>query len=242
MRVIVNGARGRMGQVVCRFLREKGIEPVAVDQRGGEGVYLSLHRCPVLADVVMDFSNHAGIEELLACCQKRSLPLVAATTGYTAEEFRRIRTAAKKIPIFQSYNMSLGVALLVKLTEQTAALLEDCEVEIVETHHRGKADAPSGTALLLAETVKKQRPDSFAVCGRNGQRRRQNGEIGIHSLRMGNAAGEHTVYFSTGSQSLSLTHTAHDRVIFAEGAFAAANFLLRQTPGLYHMEDLLKTL
>lgn len=239
MEVIVNGALGRMGQQVCRLLEEDRIPLVAVDRAGGSGVYQSLFDYTGSADVIIDFSNHAGVGELLEYCKSRKLPLVAATTGYTPEEFAQLEEAARTIPIFQSYNMSLGVALLARLVKQAAAIFGGCDVEIVEAHHNRKADAPSGTALLLAEAVREKRPEAELVLGRSGQGKRKPNEIGIHALRMGNVVGEHEVIFATDNQTISLKHQAHDRALFAEGALAAANFIVKQAPGFYHMDDLL---
>lgn len=240
MRVIVNGALGRMGRQVCRLLAEDGI-PVAarVDPAGGEGVCRSLAEVSGEADVVIDFSNHASAAEVSAYCTARRTPLVAATTGYTPEEFALLEDAARTVPVFQSYNMSLGVALLARLVGQAAAIFGGCDVEIIEAHHNRKADAPSGTALLLADAVKAKRPEAEYVFGRSGQHKRKSNEIGIHALRMGNVVGEHEVIFATDSQTISLKHQAHDRALFAEGALTAASFICKQPPGLYHMDDLL---
>lgn len=164
---------------------------------------------------------------------------MVATTGYTPEEFAKLEAGAKKIAIFQSYNMSVGVALLARLVKQAAAIFGGCDVEIVEAHHNRKADAPSGTALMLADAVKSQRPDAEYVYGRSGQHKRQPNEIGIHSLRMGNVVGEHEVIFATDNQTITLKHQAHDRALFAEGALTAAGFLVGQPAGFYHMDDLL---
>ena len=239
MDIIVNGARGRMGQEVCRLLQEDGHRLAAVARSGQDGCYARLVDYTGPADVVIDFSNHEGVEELMAYCVQRGLPLVAATTGYTPEEFQRIQEGARTIPVFQSYNMSIGVALLARLVGQAAAIFGGCDVEIVEAHHNRKADAPSGTALLLADAVKARRPDAAYVFGRAGHHPRQPNEIGIHSLRMGNVVGEHEVIFATDNQTITLKHQAHDRALFAEGALAAADFLQGQPAGLYHMEDLL---
>lgn len=240
MNIIVNGARGRMGQEVCRLLAADGHTlAAAVDRAGGEGFYARLADYTGPADVVIDFSNHESVSELMAYCTGRSLPLVAATTGYTPEEFEEIRKGAQTVPVFQSYNMSIGVALLARLVSQAAAIFGGCDVEIVEAHHNRKADAPSGTALLLADAVKAQRPDAEYVFGRSGHHKRQPNEIGIHALRMGNVVGEHKVIFATDNQTITLEHQAHDRALFAEGALTAAGFLVSQAPGLYHMDDLL---
>ena len=220
MNIIVNGAAGRMGQQVCRLVEAEGHTlAAAVDRSGGEGFVSSLAEYTGPADVLIDFSNHAGVGKLVDYCVSRGLPLVAATTGYTPEEFAKLEAGAEKIAIFQSYNMS--------------------DVEIVEAHHNRKADAPSGTALMLADAVKSQRPDAEYVYGRSGQHKRQPNEIGIHSLRMGNVVGEHEVIFATDNQTITLKHQAHDRALFAEGALTAAGFLVGQPAGFYHMDDLL---
>ena len=239
MNVIVNGALGRMGQQVCRLLAENGDAAVLVDRVGGDGVYTSLSDYTGPADVVIDFSSHVGAGELADYCAARKLPLVAATTGYTPEELALLEAAAGIVPVFQSFNMSVGVALLARLVKQAAAVFGGADVEIVETHHNRKADAPSGTALMLADAVKSQRPDSDYVFGRSGQHKRQPNEIGIHALRVGNVVGEHEVIFGTDSQTITLKHQAHDRALFAEGALTAARFVLGREPGFYHMDDLL---
>jgi len=239
MQVIVNGAMGRMGQQVCRLLAENGDTPIRVDPAGGENVFPTLADYTGPADVVIDFSSHAGAAGLISYCVERKLPLVAATTGYTPEELALLEQGAAAIPVFQSYNMSVGVALLARLVKQAAAVFGGADVEIVEAHHNRKADAPSGTALMLADAVKSQLPQSEYVFGRSGQHKRQPGEIGIHALRMGNVVGEHEVIFATDSQTITLKHQAHDRALFAEGALTAARFILDQAPGFYHMDDLL---
>lgn len=240
MNIIVNGAAGRMGRQVCRILEEAG-ETIAarVDPAGGEGIFPALTDYTGPADVIIDFSSHTSAAALVAYCQARNLPLVAATTGYTPEELACLEKGAESVPIFQSYNMSVGVALLARLVKQAAAIFGGCDVEIVEAHHNRKADAPSGTAILLANAVKEKRPDAEFVFGRSGQHKRQPNEIGIHALRMGNVVGEHEVIFATDNQTITLKHQAHDRALFAEGALTAASFIVKQAPGLYHMDDLL---
>ena len=239
MNVIVNGAMGRMGQQVCRILAENGETAVLVDRAGGEGVFPSLADYNGPADVVIDFSSHAGASELMAYCLSRRLPLVAATTGYTPKEMALLVQGAQTVPVFQSYNMSVGVALLARLVKQAAAVFGGADVEIIEAHHNRKADAPSGTALMLADAVKSQRPQAEYQLGRAGQHKREPNEIGIHALRMGNVVGEHEVIFATDSQTITLKHQAHDRALFAEGALTAARFIVDQKPGFYHMDDLL---
>lgn len=240
MKILVNGAGGRMGREVLRLMEQNSIElAAAVDYHGGDGVYHALQDYTGPADVVIDFSSHAATRELMDYCIARQFPVVVATTGHTPEELAMIDEAAVQIPVFRSANMSVGVALLVRLVKQAAAIFAGCDVEIVEAHHNRKADAPSGTAFLLADAVKSQRPDSQYVCGRSGMQKREPEEIGIHALRMGNVVGRHEVIFATDTQTITLKHEAHDRALFAEGAITAAGFLINQAPGLYQMEDLL---
>lgn len=230
-----------MGQEVIRLVEEENelVLAAAVDQAGGEGICQSLSDFNGEADVLVDFSNHAAVWGVLDYCETHKLPAVIATTGHTAEESDRITAATKQIPLFHSANMSVGVALLVRLVKQAAAIFRGCDVEIIEKHHNRKVDAPSGTALLLADAVKAERPDAFYVHGREGIAKREPNEIGIHALRMGNVVGDHEVIFSTDSQTITLRHEAHDRALFAEGAIAAANFIIGKPSGLYRMEHLL---
>ena len=239
MKIIVNGAMGRMGQNVCRIAGEAGADLIMVDRIGGEGVYTALGEYTGEADVVIDFTSHASAGELAEFCAGRGIPLVAATTGYTPEELALLEQAAEKVAVFQSFNMSVGVALLVRLVKQASAIFGGCDVEIIETHHNRKADAPSGTAIMLANAVKEERPGSEFVYGRSGQHKRQPNEVGIHAIRRGNVVGEHEVIFGTDYQTITLKHQAHDRALFAEGALTAANFIVNQAPGFYHMDDLL---
>lgn len=239
--MIVCGARGRMGQEVMRLIEAENelVLAAAVDREGGEGMYQRLSDFNGPADVLVDFSYHGAIGEIMVYCESRGIPAVIATTGHTPEELERVARGAERIPIFQSANMSIGVALLARLVRQAAAIFRGCDVEIIEKHHNRKIDAPSGTALLLADVVKAEREGTSYVHGRQGIHRRAPEEIGIHSLRMGNIVGEHEVIFSTDTQTITLKHEAHDRALFAEGAVAAATFLVGKPKGLYRMEHLL---
>ena len=243
MRVIVNGACGRMGSEVLRLVNsgfEDSTLAAAVDKCGCVDILTSFEEVEADADVIVDFSNPKALPDLLAYAQRRNTPLVIATTGYSSDELAEIRRASENIPIFLSFNMSLGIALLVRMAKQAAAVFKSADVEIVEIHHNRKLDAPSGTALMLAEAVKEVRPDAEFVCGRSGSHRREKNEIGIHSLRMGNITGEHDVIISTDSQTITLKHEVHDRALLAEGALSAAAFLVGKPAGLYSMEDILK--
>ena len=151
-----------------------------------------------------------------------------------------IDAAAKKIPIFHSANMSLGVALLVELAKITAKTFPDADIEIIEKHHNRKLDAPSGTALLLANAIKEIRTKAKLIFGRSGQAKRETDEIGVHAIRMGNVIGEHEVIVGTDTQTVTLKHEAHSRALFAEGAIAAAEFLIGKPAGMYDMKSMIE--
>ncbi|MBE6949483.1 MAG: 4-hydroxy-tetrahydrodipicolinate reductase [Ruminococcaceae bacterium] len=241
MRVAVVGAAGRMGSEVMRLMQEAGYEPaIKVDARGGEGMYTSLNESEIIPEVIIDFSYHTAIPEIMDYAVKNNVPVVTSTTGFTEDELAVIAKASEVIPVFRSANMSLGANVLCDLVRQTAARFENADIEIVETHHNMKADSPSGTALMLADAVKEVRPDAVYVCGRSGMHKREANEIGIHAVRRGGIVGTHEVIITTGTQSITLKHEAYTRTIFAEGALSAASYLIGKAPGMYNMKDLLK--
>ncbi len=243
IRVLVNGAGGRMGKTVTAMVNDDPDMEVCakVDAFGDpeNGFITDINDFNGECDVVIDFSFHTSAPALMAWCVKNGVPAVVATTGHTDEEKQAIDAAAEKVAIFQSANMSVGIALLNRLVKQASEVFPNAEVEIIEAHHDQKADAPSGTALMLADTVKETHPDATYKFGRQGQCKRTAEEIGIHSLRMGNVTGQHEVIFATPSQTIYLKHEAHDRSLFADGAIAAAKFIIGKGPGRYNMEDLL---
>lgn len=244
MKIIVNGAGGQMGRVL-RSVIEGGSRNVslvaAVDTFAQEnGVLSSLEQFGGDADCIIDFSNHTGACELLRYAVSRRLPVVVATTGHTETELAAIQSAAQKIPVFHSSNMSIGIAVLTQLVRQTAMMFPDADVEIVESHHNQKLDVPSGTALMLAHAVQEARPDSSLLVGRHENGKRTHQEIGIHSLRMGNTVGIHEVIINTGAQIITLKHEAQDRSLYAEGALAAADYIIGKAPGLYCMDDIVE--
>ena len=245
MKIIITGATGRMGKALAAAAEKDAAVEVAAFV-SPEFTETDETHCKALADFaggadcVVDFSHHAATHTLLAYCTEKKLPVVIATTGQTDEENAAIAEAAKTIPIFRSANMSLGVAFLQEITQMAAALFPAADVEIVEIHHNQKLDAPSGTALMLGEAVKAARPEAALVMGRSGHAKRSPQDVGIQAVRMGNQVGTHTVYVDTGAETLSLTHTANDRSLFADGALKAAKFLLGKAPGLYDMSGLVK--
>lgn len=241
MDIIVTGIDGAMGQLLAKAIASQDDMQViaGVTPTGADGAYLKPSDYTGPADMVIDFSHHLGTKPLMDYCVERSLPVVVCTTGQTEEEMEYIAEAAKSIPVFKSGNMSVGVAIVAKVAKEIAAKFGACDVEIVETHHNRKVDAPSGTALMLADAVREARPELHYNLGRSGDCKRQPDEIGINSVRMGNIVGIHEVMFGTSSQTISIKHQAHDRALFADGAVAAARFLAGKPAGLYNMDDLL---
>ena len=189
-------------------------------------------------DCIVDFSHHTCTNELLNFALTNKIPTVIATTGQTEAEKTEIIAASKEIPIFFSANFSFGIALLVELAKKAAAAMPEAQIEIIEKHHDRKLDAPSGTALMLADAIREVRPGSYNNVGRSGHGKRGADEIGIHSVRMGNLVGDHEVILGTQNQTITLRHEAHSRALFAEGALVAAEFICRQKPGLYTMKDM----
>lgn len=244
MKVIINGALGRMGKEVTRLLSEsyRGSSLYAAVDAFSDlsGVAKSFDEVEGKADVIIDFSHHSATAALVDYAVKTATPLVLATTGQTEDELRMIKDASEKIPVFFSANYSLGVALLCELAVQAATLYPDADIEIVEKHHNRKLDAPSGTALMLADRIAEARPEAKFVLGRNGHGKREKEDIGIHAVRMGNIVGEHEVMIGTDTETITLKHEAHSRSLFAEGAVVAAAFLVGKGAGLYTMRDMVK--
>lgn len=242
MKVIVNGAAGHMGREVLGVCeRMPGVElAAAVDAYSKDfEVLTSIEEYDRDADVIIDFSHHSNIKALADYATKRNLPIVVATTGYDESELAVIDELAKSVPVFFSANMSLGIAVMADAVKRVVSFFPEADVEIIEKHHNRKLDAPSGTALILADAVKSVREDSEYVYGRGGHKKREKAEIGIHAVRAGNIVGEHEVIIATDSQIISLKHEAQSRSLFAEGAVRAAEFLVNQKPGLYNMNDLI---
>ena len=243
MRLILNGAGGRMGAVVKDLLKERGGELDAVisgeTDPAGQGGYPPIQNSNASGDLVLDFSHHSAVNDLLPWAAARSLPVIIATTGHTPEELEKIREFSKIIPVFFAANLSMGVALMAEFAKKAAAAFPGADIEIVETHHNRKLDAPSGTALALAKAVQAGRPDNTIAYGRSVMGKRKPGEITVHALRMGNISGQHEIHITTDHEQLTLRHEAYDRTLFAEGAMAAARFLLGKPAGLYGMEDIL---
>ena len=239
MRAVLCGANGAMGQLIAGILGSEVVGSVSLD--GANGVARTFQELgKVEADVVIDFSHHSAIADVLDYAKSIGAAAVIGTTGHTEAEKQLIFRAANQLPVFYSGNMSLGIALLCQLTRQTVALFPDADVEIVEVHHNRKVDAPSGTARMLFEAVKAERPDAIEHDGRSGECKREKNEVGIASLRMGGIVGVHEVHVCTASQSITLRHEVYNRTMLAEGGVEAARFMVGKPAGMYSMADLLK--
>ena len=238
MRAILCGANGAMGKLIDGILGAEVVGRVSID--GENGVPRTFEELgPVSADVLIDFSHHTAVADVLSYAKANGCAAVIGTTGHTAEEKELIFAAAKEIPVFYSGNMSLGIAVLCRLAKEAAKYFPDADIEIVEVHHTRKVDAPSGTAHMLFNAIQEVRPEAVENCGRAGEGKRTKNEIGVSSLRMGNVVGIHEVYIHTGTQCLTLKHEAVTRAILADGAVDAARFMVGKGVGLYNMESML---
>lgn len=246
MDILLCGSGGRMGAAVAAAAKEAGHRIAAgLDPNPAATspfpVFSTPEECTATADVIVDFSHHSALPGLLDYAQRHRIPAVICTTGHTGEELELLHRAAESIPVFYSRNMSLGINLLMALCRRAAAALgTDFDVEIVEKHHRNKLDAPSGTALMLADAVAGADTEPHPlVFDRTGRREvRPRGEIGISSVRGGSIVGDHDVIFAGKDEVLTLSHTAMSREVFATGALRAAQFVLGKPAGLYSMDDI----
>ena len=190
--------------------------------------------------MVIDFSHHSAISDVLAYGKAIGAAVVVGTTGHTEEEKAQIFAASEEIPVFYSGNVSVGIAVLCRLAKTAVSFFPDADIEIVEVHHTRKVDAPSGTAHMIFNAIKEVRPNAYENCGRAGEGKRTKDEIGISALRMGNVVGIHEVHIVTPTQSLTLKHEAITRGMLADGAVDAARFMLGKPKGLYNMENILE--
>lgn len=235
-----------MGKILCELLTAgyNGLELAArvspeETSDPAKCIYASLAEVDCEVDGVIDFSHHTAVGSLMDFCITKNLPVVVATTGHTPEEKMIISDASKKIPVFFSANMSIGVALLAELAKKAASVFPEANIEIVEKHHNQKLDVPSGTALLLAHRIQEALTDTVLLVGRHENGKRTAKEIGIHSLRLGNEVGTHEIIIATGAETITLKHEAENRSLFANGALAAAKFLEGKYAGLYSMQDII---
>ena len=250
VKVIMHGCNGKMGQVITRMAAsDPELKIVAgVDARAQAlndyPVFGDISDCDAEADVVIDFSNAAAVDHLLDWCQEKQMPVVLCTTGLSEEQLKKVEDAAKRTAVLKSANMSLGVNLLMKLLQDAAKVLapEGFDKEIVERHHNQKLDAPSGTAIALADALNSALEEDYEyVYDRSGQRKKRDShEIGISAVRGGTIVGEHEVIFAGEDEVIEFKHTAYSKALFAKGAVAAAKFLAGKGPGRYDMSDVIQ--
>ena len=249
IKVLMHGCNGKMGQVVSRMVDEtEGMELAAGVDRflGRENpypVFTSCDACDVEADVIVDFSVAQAVDGVLAYALKRKMPLVLCTTGLSEKQLENVKTASAQIPILRSANMSLGVNTVFKLAAAAAKILGEVgyDIEIVEKHHNKKMDAPSGTALAIADAINEAMDDRYTYkLDRSAERaRREANEIGIQAVRGGTIVGEHEVLFCGPDEVIEIKHTAYSKAIFGKGAIQAAQFLKGKKPGMYQMSDVI---
>ena len=238
MKAVICGANGAMGKLIQARLEGNIAGLVSLDgENGVPKTFAELGK--VEADVLIDFSHHTAIADVLAYAKEIGCAAVIGTTGHTPEEKAMIYAAAEEIPVFFTGNTSMGIAVLCRLAKEAAKFFPDADIEIVEVHHNRKVDAPSGTALMLFNAIKEVRPNATPNCGRAGEGKRTKDEIGISALRMGSVVGVHEVHIHTGTQHLTLKHEAVTRAMLADGAVAAARFMEGKGKGLYNMENML---
>lgn len=246
--VLLHGCNGRMGQVISKILEDnEDCKVVAgIDLFGKSNfsypVFTKPSDCDVDIDVIIDFSNPLALPAILDFALKAKKPIVIATTGLSTEMKEKYLESAANIPVFVSANMSLGINMLIQLAQKATSILYPAfDIEIVEAHHNQKLDAPSGTALMIADAINETADLSMEYVYDRHERRakRDTKELGIHSIRGGSIVGDHTVYFAGALEGLEITHRAQSRDVFAHGAIAAAKFLAFQKPGLYSMKELI---
>ncbi len=245
--ILISGANGRMGKKVfesasnCADVSAVcGVDIKCDCSDHSFPIYDSFAKVKENVDVVIDFSAPSTLDNILEFCLSKNIPAILCATGYSNEQIQKIKECSKKLPLFRSGNMSLGVNALIDLVKKATTALDGFDIEIIEKHHNQKVDAPSGTAIMLADAVKEQAPEKFYTYGRQGiVGKRDKNEIGIHAVRGGGIVGEHQVIFASGFETITLTHQATDRSVFADGAIKAAQFIVKQNAGLYNMSDVI---
>ncbi len=248
-KILLSGCNGRMGRMITAIAeKDNEIEIAAgIDKFTGTEnsypVFESIDKCDIAADVIVDFSLPSGTDALLEYASSKNIPLVLCTTGLTDEQIGRVKEASEKVAILRSANMSVGINLLMKLLAEAAPKLAEAgfDIEIVEKHHNQKKDAPSGTALALADAVNSSLENSYSYVYDRSTRNeaRHEKEIGISAVRGGTIPGDHDVIFAGEDEVITFSHRAYSRAVFAKGAISAAKFLSGKEAGLYDMSDVL---
>lgn len=250
VKVILHGCNGKMGQMVTELCsQEEDIKIVAgIDafhQGAGEyPVYRDIYNCNITADALIDFSTASAVDSLLDYCVEKKIPCVICTTGLSEEQIAHVSQAAEKIPVLRSANMTLGINLLMKLLREAVATLAPAgfDVEIVEKHHNSKVDAPSGTAIALADVMNEEMDGAYEyVYDRSWMRqKRDKKELGISAVRGGTIVGDHDVIFAGTDEVITFSHRAYSKGVFAKGAIQAAKFIAGKAAGLYTMSDVIE--
>ncbi len=251
LKILLNGINGRMGNAIKNLSKSYSDLKIVcgVDSKESEEkdvpIYKNIEDVKGEIDVIIDFSHPNSLDSLLSFATKNNKGIVICTTGHTDDQLNKINEASKNIPIFMSYNMSIGINVLQKLLSTALkSLYPDYDMEIIEKHHNQKVDSPSGTAIMLMNTIKdfintNYNEDITFNHGRLGEKKREKKEIGVHSIRAGNIIGEHSVTFAENNEIIELKHTALSRDVFAQGALKAALYLSKQNPGMYNMNSML---
>ncbi len=247
VKIAINGANGRMGKKVreiCISLKEVqavcGVDLIENLSDASFPIYSSFDKINEEVDVVIDFSSPSSLEKELEWAIKTTTPVVLCPTGFSEEQIEKIYASSKEVALFRSANMSVGVNAIISAVKEVTRKLCGFDIEIIEKHHHNKVDAPSGTALMLADAVKEVSPEKFYVYGREGiTGKRDEREIGIHAVRGGSIVGEHDVIFAGENETVTISHQATDRSVFAFGAVRAAIFMKDKKNGLYNMDDVL---
>ena len=247
VKILVNGCTGRMGQEVIKAIdSDEDLVLLGGFDRVNTGeyafpIYTNINEIEEKPDVIIDFSVPIATFKILEYARKFHVPIVIATTGFDNEQLEKISDFSKDIPIFKSSNMSYDINLMVKLVADLAKKLKGTDIEIIETHHNRKVDSPSGTAILLADSINEALGGSmkYEFDRHNKHEKREKNEIGFSSVRGGSVVGEHSVLFLGDNESIELTHTAYSRNIYVEGALRAAQFIITEKNGMYDMSDLL---
>lgn len=248
-RIIMHGCNGKMGQVITGICREDdnaaivaGID-VIDNRQNGYPVFTDINDCNVDADVIVDFAAAAAVDKLLEYAVSKKLPVVLCTTGLSPEQLNKVNQASQKVAILKSANMSLGINTIMKLLKDAANVFAPAgfDIEIVEKHHNQKVDAPSGTALALADSINEARNNEYEYVYDRSQVRQKRGkkELGISAVRGGTIVGEHEVIFAGMDEVIEIKHTAYSKSVFAKGAVEAGKFLAGKPAGMYDMADVI---
>lgn len=250
VKILMHGCNGKMGRMITEIVKneEDAVIVAGVDKFTGipndYPVFEKITQCDVDVDVVIDFSNAGAVDELLDYCVKKSLPVVLCTTGLSDEQLKKVDECSEKIAVLKSANMSMGINLLLKLLKDAAKVLAPAgyDIELVEKHHNQKLDAPSGTALALADSINEAMGNEYEyVYDRSQVRKKRDAkEIGISAVRAGTIVGEHEVIFAGTDEVIEFKHTAYSRSVFAKGAVEAGKFLAGQPAGMYDMGDVIQ--